>query len=485
MKYKIPPGVFDILPEDEREPWKSSYLWNYVEREIRRVASDFGYSEIRTPAFERTELFHRGVGETSDIVSKEMYTFDDKGGRSMSLRPEGTAPAMRAYIENNLNNKSSVHKIFYIGPMFRYERAQAGRYRQHHQFGVEAIGNPGADQDVEVIDLIHTVYQRLGLKHLKVCINTLGDIESRLIYREELKKYLAQYADELSDDSKNRLEVNPLRILDSKNPRDQEIVSGAPTIDDFLTDTARAHFDKVQELISLIGIPYEVSSNLVRGLDYYTHTVFEIVAGELGAQNSIVGGGRYDGLIKTLGGPDVPACGFGCGIERVIQTMLKQMVALPRPDHPTLFLIPLGDKAREECFKLTHELRQKEIRVSMDFSGRKLNKVMQYANQIRAQYVAVVGDEEISSGEVELKEMDTGERFKAPLHRLSRILRIEGEKKAFMDVWSELSQPFEDPREQEFFIKKLGSSIVQTSEVTKDLEVALENIQNIVEQSEK
>ncbi|MEC7839625.1 MAG: histidine--tRNA ligase [Chlamydiota bacterium] len=482
MKYKIPPGVFDIIPEDERNPWKSSHLWNYVEREIRKIAREFGYHEIRTPLFERTELFQRGVGETSDIVSKEMYTFEDKGKRMISLRPEGTAPAMRAFIENNLANRGAIHKLFYIGPMFRYERSQAGRYRQHHQFGVEAIGVSAPEQDVEVIALIYTLYQRLGLKHLGVCLNTLGDNESRKNFRDALKKYLDDYKSELSEDSLTRLEVNPLRILDSKDPNDKKIIENAPSIHEYLSPTAKEHFDRVQELLTDLKIPFTVSDKLVRGLDYYNHTVFEIVAGELGAQNSMVGGGRYDGLIKTLGGQDLPAIGFGCGIERVIQTMLAQMVTIPTPDHPILFFIPLGEKAKNACFKVLHDLRQKGISAQMDLSGRKLNKVMQYANQIRAEYVAVVGDTELETGEIELKEMHTGEKFKAPLNNLSRILRIESEKETFMKVWSELTEPFQDSREKDFFVKKLGSSIQHTSEASHDLKVAVENIQDLVEQ---
>lgn len=481
MKYKIPPGVFDILPQDDQAPWRSSYLWNYVEKEIRAIAQEFGYRELRTPLFEKTELFHRTVGESSDIVTKEMYTFEDKGGRMLSLRPEGTAPAMRAFIDNNLASQGTVHKLYYIGPMFRYERAQAGRYRQHHQFGVEAIGIKNPEQDVEVIDLIYSLYRRLGLQQLTLYINSLGDSESRLAFREALREYLLKYQHELSEDSQRRLTTNPLRILDSKDPKDQEIVDGAPCLLDFLNEESKKHFHDVQQLLEKIGIPYKINSKLVRGLDYYNHTVFEIVAGELGAQNSMVGGGRYDGLIKTLGGPDLPSIGFGCGIERLIQTMLKQMVPLPKPDHPLLFLIPLGDKAKEKCFVLMHSLRQEGIAVQMDMSGRKLGKAMQHANQIRAEYVAVVGDSELETGRIELKEMESGNSYPALLDHLARLLRLESKKGPLMKMWSELSIPFEDEFERDFFINKMRSAIQVSCEASKNLELALQNIQKLVE----
>lgn len=428
MTIAIPPGVFDILPNDPKEKWRSSYLWQYVEAAIRQAAANYGFQEIRTPIFERTELFKRGVGETSDIVSKEMYTFEDKGERSMSLRPEGTAPVMRSFIENQLHTESPVQKLYYICPMFRYERAQAGRYRQHHQFGVEAIGNAAPEQDAECIDLVYSLYNKLGLKNLKVGLNSIGDAESRTAYRKALQDYLLTFYDQLSEDSKVRFEANPLRILDSKDPADKKIVEKAPSILEFLNDESRSHFEDVKRLLNSLKIPFEINSNLVRGLDYYNKTVFEITAGELGAQNSVVGGGRYDGLIKTLGGPDLPAFGFGSGIERLLQTMLKQHVPLPKPHRPTLFLIALGENAQASCFQLLHKLRTEGIAAQMDFSGRKLNKVMQYADQIQARFVVVVGDNEIQTGSVELKEMATGEKKKAPLSDLLPFLLNENDK---------------------------------------------------------
>lgn len=423
MNFSIPPGVFDIIPHASKDKWSESHLWNWLESQIRQIASEYGFQEIRTPVFERTELFQRSVGEASDIVSKEMYTFIDRGERSMTLRPEGTAAVMRSFIENQMHQNASITKLFYIEPMFRYERAQAGRYRQHHQFGAEVIGSKAPEQDVELIDLLYTLYNRLGLKNLHVCINSIGDVESRVLYRDALQGYLKGFYDELSKESKIRLEVNPLRILDSKDPKDKEIIKEAPSILDFLNQESLDHFHAVQNLLKKINIPFTVNHMLVRGLDYYNKTVFEITAGELGAQNSIAGGGRYDGLLKTLGGPDLPSIGFGTGLERIIQTMLKQEVQLPSAYHPQVFLIAMGEESKEVCFALLHNLRENGIRALMDFSDRKMNKLMHYANQVQATYVVVIGENEIKSGEVELKEMSTGEKNSCSIENLPTLLK--------------------------------------------------------------
>lgn len=481
MKYPIPPGVFDIIPEDRKERWKSSYLWAFVERTIRETARDFGFQELRTPLFERTELFQRGVGATSDIVSKEMYTFDDKGGRSLSLRPEGTAPAMRAFIEHQLHQSSPIQKLFYIAPMFRYERAQAGRYRQHHQFGVEAIGNVSPEQDAEVIDLLSTFYQRLGLKNLSLHLNSIGDAATRLAFRQALKDYLRPHFPLLSPDSQVRFETNPLRILDSKDPRDRELVAGAPSILDFLSDEEMAHFEEVKHLLDILEIPYQVNPLLVRGLDYYNKTVFEFVAGELGAQNSIGGGGRYDGMLQSLGGPDLPSIGFGTGIERIIQTMISQEVDLVEPDHPLIFLVPLGDKAKTACFELLHNLRQEGIAAQMDFSGKKVGKVLQYADQIRSTYVAVIGDQELQAQEVELKEMATGNKLNISLPELIPILKLNTKSSAFAELWEEMSQPFQSEEQALFFTDQLKSSLVKTQESTQRVVQHLEKLKKVVE----
>lgn len=481
MDIPKPPGVFDILPRGTEEEWQLSHLWVHVENIIRKIANDYGFEEIRTPLFERTELFKRGVGEGTDVVSKEMYTFEDRGGRSMSLRPEGTAPAVRAFVENSLYNESRIHKLFYIGPMFRYERSQAGRYRQHHQFGVEVIGSDAPEQDAEVIDLLYSLYRRLGLSNLQVHVNSIGSPECRIAFKNALKEYLKAHFNELSNDSKNRFENNPLRILDSKDPEDRRIVEKAPSILDYLSPEDQDNFARVTQLLSQLKIPYEINPKLVRGLDYYNKTVFEIVSGQLGAQNSIGGGGRYDGLIKTLGGPDLPALGFGTGIERILQTMIKQGVQPKTSYQPTLFLIPIGEEAHKVCFTLTHELREKGISAQMDFSRKKVGKAMQLANQMKARFVAVVGDHELQSREVELKEMSTGQTYKAPLLHLTRILELETNSSDILRVWEEIHKPFTEPGEIEFFLKRIGQSIEQTKSLTQKLQTAMEEIQEIIE----
>ena len=422
MNIKAPPGTFDVIPNDQKESWHNSHLWDHVETVFREISRRFGYEEIRTPVFERTELFQRGVGESSDIVLKEMYTFEDKGGRMMSLRPEGTASVLRAFVEHHFHAQSPIHKLFYMGPMFRYERAQAGRYRQFHQFGAEAIGNGTPEQDVEMIDLVCSIYKELGLKNLKIYLNSIGDTESRTAFRKALQEHLRPSLTKLSEDSQKRFELNPLRILDSKNPVDQELLVGAPSILDFLNASSDAHFKKVRHLLDDLQLDYEVNPRLVRGLDYYVETVFEIVSGELGAQNSIGGGGRYDGLLKQLGGPDLPCIGFATGIERIILTLLKQEIAVPKPAGPVLFLIGLDDESRKVCFRLLHQLRQKGIPAEMDFSNRKLPKIMQYANGIGAQKVVVIGENELKENIVEIKDMASGTTQKTPIHDLSNFL---------------------------------------------------------------
>lgn len=410
MKIAIPSGLFDIVPTKTKQPWQQIELWQYVEASIRSVAEAFAYREIRVPIFERTELFQRSVGEETDIVSKEMYTFEDRGGRSMTLRPEGTASVMRSFITNAMQNEGSHHRLFYFGPMFRYERPQAGRYRQHHQFGVEVVGAGTAAQDAEIIDLLYTIYKQLGLKNLRVCLNSLGDSESRANFRAAFCDYLNKYVSDLSDDSQRRFETNPLRILDSKDANDQKILEEAPKLQQFLSRDASAHFDAVQSHLDWIELPYTVTDRLVRGLDYYNQTVFEVVSEDLGAQNSLGGGGRYDGLLKMLGGPDLPTAGFATGLERVVQAMINQGVAEIAARGPELFLIALGEEAHETAFRLLHRLRNEGIACQMELSKRKLKPAMQMANQLKAEFVTVLGSDEVKKQEVELKRMADGEK---------------------------------------------------------------------------
>lgn len=411
MNYHIAKGVFDILPKDPdpKGNWRSIHYWQYVESIIRKISFEYGFSEIRTPIFETTELFKRSIGTTTDIVTKEMYTFQDKASRSLTLRPEGTAPVLRSFIEKRLDKSGdSFCKFFYLLPMFRYERQQAGRYRQHHQFGVEAIGDNSPHQDVEVIDLFYTFLQRLGLQELTLQINSIGNKSERQKYRHALKMYLRPSLDSLSPESQNRYEVNPLRILDSKNPHDKKLITNAPKIVDFLETESKEHFENVCSCLESLKIPFQLNHSLVRGLDYYNNTVFEITSTYLGAQNSLGGGGRYDGLIKELGGQDLPSFGFGAGLERIIQTMLAEKVYMPKPNCPTLLLIPLGCDAKKKCFQMLSKLRKEHIAVEMDFSDKKLKHKMRYADSIKTRYVAVIGENELKNNKFELKEMESG-----------------------------------------------------------------------------
>lgn len=417
MNYQAAKGVFDVLPRDALG-WRESHLWQFIESQIRFVCDLYAYREIRTPLFETTELFTRSIGSHTDIVTKEMYTFQDKAGRSLTLRPEGTAPVMRAFIEKNLDQQGPLHKFFYIIPMFRYERQQAGRYRQHHQFGVEAIGSHSPFQDVEVIHLLWSFYERLGLKDLTLHLNSIGDAEARKDFRHKLKIYLRPHFEELSKESQERYEANPLRILDSKDPKDQALLKDAPSILDSLNDASRTHFEQICALLKGEGILYTLNPRLVRGLDYYNNTVFEITSNELGAQNSLGGGGRYDGLLSQLGGPDLPACGFGAGIERIIQTLLAQNCPIPAHPAPLLFIIPLGQEGEIAAFRLTNSLRKHNLRVEMDLTGKKLKNALRYAAASGARFVMVVGENELKTEKVEIKEMATGMTKIVPLNRL-------------------------------------------------------------------
>lgn len=425
MNYSIAKGTFDILPVEtnEEDKWRESSRWQYLEDVMRNTAHDYGFKEIRTPILEKTELFIRGVGESSDIVTKEMYTFIDRGERSMTMRPEGTASTMRAFVEKKLYCQPGPLKYFYIGPMFRYERPQAGRYRQHHQLGAEAIGIGTPEQDVELIDMLCEVYRRLGLKNLAVQINSVGDSASRAAYKEALTAYLQPQFTALSPDSQVRFTKNILRILDSKDPGDQKILKDAPILSDFLTPDAKSHFERVLKLLDTLKIHYVINSKLVRGLDYYNKTVFEITTSDLGAQNSIGAGGRYDGLIETIGGPDLPSVGFATGMERVIQTMIKQNAPFPKAAHPVVFLIPMGEEALQYCFELACTLRHERIATEIDLSGKKVQHGLQLANQTNAEFAIVIGDEELKTKNVKIKNMSTREAIDCPLNDLPSKLK--------------------------------------------------------------
>lgn len=425
MDYTLPKGVFDILPQepDPADAWRNSDHWQYIESVIRDITRTYGYKEIRTPIFEKTELFVRTVGESSDIVTKEMYTFEDKGGRSLTLRPENTAAVMRAIVEKQLYNQPGSSKLYYIGPMFRYERPQAGRYRQHHQFGAEVIGVSKAEQDAEVIDLLLELYRRLGIKSLKVMINSVGDPSCRAPYKEALMEYLRPHLDQLSPESQGRFSKNVLRILDSKDPRDQALIEKAPMPIQMLNEEAKEHFEELRRLLERLGVEYEINPKLVRGLDYYNRTVFEITAGELGAQNSIVGGGRYDGLMQELGGPNLPAVGFATGMERILQTMTGQKISFPQPPHPFLYLVAIGDDSRQFCFELMAQLRRVGIPTEMELQGKKVGQGLQIASALGARYCLVLGEDEFKTKEVKLKEMDSRQTLNLSLDNLTTSIQ--------------------------------------------------------------
>ena len=423
MKIQIPKGTFDLLPYGCKETWRLSDLWQYAIAVIRRTAAEYGYREIQTPIYERTELFARGVGETSDIVTKEMFTFLDRAERSLSLRPEGTASVVRAFVENNLAQLGTTHKFFYIGPMFRYERPQSGRYRQHHQFGAEAFGVASPEQDVELIDLLLQIYQRLGLKHLKVHINTVGDPASRENYRNTLLHYLKPHFAELSEDSKIRFEKNPLRILDSKDPQDKKIVEKAPSILNHLTPEAKKHFQTLCHLLDQSQIPYVIDDKIVRGLDYYNKTVFEVLAEDLGAQNTIGAGGRYDGLISQFDGPEIPSIGFATGLERVLQIMVAQNVHYPSTLRPFIYFIPLGDEAREKCFVLTTACRHSHIPADVELSAKKVPAAIQNAVRLEAKYICIIGSDELKKGSAMIKELATRQEKEIFLDKLIFTLK--------------------------------------------------------------
>lgn len=417
-QFQIPKGTFDILPTCAEEPWRASYVWQWAESILRKTALEYGFREIRTPIFERTELFDRGVGETSDIVTKEMFTFDDRGGRSMTLRPEGTAAVMRALIDDRLLEKGPVHKLFYIGPMFRYERPQSGRYRQHHQFGAEAVGVSSPEQDVEIISLLLEVYRRLGLRDLKVLVNTVGDPATRDAYRAALQDYFRPHLARLSPESQVRFEKNPLRILDSKDPADKELVATAPSILHYLSPASKAHFSTLCHLLEALHIPYQMDDKIVRGLDYYHHTVFEIVTQHLGAQNTVGAGGRYDGLMSQFGGPDLPGVGFGTGIERILQTLIASGGQLPPAPHPFLYFVPLGEEARSHALQYALACRREGIPAELDLHAKKIGTALQHATRLNATYALLLGSEELARGEIVLKHLVNREQRTLPLRQL-------------------------------------------------------------------
>ena len=394
-------GTLDLLP-------KESSKTQYIEAAVREIAENYGFSEMRTPVFEHTELFQRSVGETTDVVQKEMYTFEDKGGRSITLRPEGTAGAARAFLEHGLFNDALPQKIYYLTSCYRYEKPQAGRLREFHQFGVESFGAGTPAADAEIIFLAHAVFRYLGVQNLTLEINSIGCPECRKKFQEALKAYFESCREQLCDTCKSRLERNPMRILDCKSPVCSEIAAGAPKILDFLCDGCRAHFDAVQRYLTAMDIDFTVNPAIVRGLDYYTRTVFEFVSSEIGAQGTVCGGGRYDGLLEELGGKPMPACGFGMGIERLLLLMEAQGVPFPEPKKCDIYLVSMGEAAQVEAAVLAEQLREEGLSAQFDTVGRGLKAQMKYADKLGAAYTVVLGDAELESRRVSLKNMRDG-----------------------------------------------------------------------------
>lgn len=401
MAFQKPTGTQDLLPGVIEK-------WQFIEERARDLCRRFNYFEIRTPIFEQTSLFERGVGETTDIVEKEMYTFLDKGERSMTLRPEGTAGVVRSYVENKLYGEPDVSKLYYIGPMFRYERPQAGRQRQFHQFGVEAFGATDPAIDAEVIALGYQYCRELGLQGVKVELNSVGNPASRAAYRDRLIEFLTPMKDSLCKDCQSRMERNPLRVLDCKV--DQDKFGGAPSILDSLDEECSTHFEKVKQLLTDMGVEYELNHRLVRGLDYYTHTAFEYKAQGIGAIDTIGGGGRYNGLVAEVGGPDQPGIGMAIGLERIALILEKQEVAAGQRRPLDVYLISLGEAAEREITSQLFKLRQAGFSAERDYLGRKMKAQMKSADRMQARYTAILGDDELTRGEIALKSMETGEQ---------------------------------------------------------------------------
>ena len=407
-------GTKDLLPLDTAR-------WREFEAVIHETMNQWGFGEIRTPIFEKTELFSRSVGEESDIVSKQMYTFNDQSDTSLTLRPELTAPTMRSYIQHNMAREGALTKLYYMDTLFRQERPQAGRLRQFNQFGAEAIGSPHPEQDAEVIALVCTILNKLGVANLTVLVNTVGSSESRERYRSELVNFLTPLKNELSETSQNRLKSNPLRILDTKNKKEVALLSDAPSILNSLNSEDLVHFEKVQGFLNELGIAHECSNKLVRGLDYYTRTTFEITSPDVGAQNALCGGGRYDELIEQLGGRSTPAVGFAAGIERIMLALgEKQDKATEKV---IIYIVTASDSAVDSLFRLVNELRQNGISTSFDTLRRSVKAQMREANRLAATHAVIVGEEEIADSSAKVKNFKTGEQISISMSDLVSHLK--------------------------------------------------------------
>ena len=417
MQIKALKGTKDIYGEEMRR-------WLKLESTIRQLCEDFGFSQIRTPIFEMTTLFQRGVGDTTDIVQKEMYSFVDKGDNAITLKPEGTAPVVRAYLEHSMHAETQPIKLYYMSPAFRYERPQAGRQRQFHQFGVEMFGSQSPTADAEVIALAHTLLQRLGITKVELHINSLGGAECRKKYNETLKAFLYERKDKLCPLCQERMIKNPLRVLDCKNESCQEMFKDAPTVLDTLGPKCKEHFEQLKELLDMMEIPYIVDPGIVRGLDYYTQTVFEFISNSIGAQGTVCGGGRYDKLVEEIGGPSTPAVGFGAGMERLLLVQNKEHKDIDLAPSRDIFIGYMGDRAMKRAFKLVHTLRQEGISAESDHLQRSVKAQMKYANKIGAKYAAIIGESELVENALTLKDMASGEQTKVSFDELIKVMKI-------------------------------------------------------------
>lgn len=422
MKIQAPKGTRDILPSE-------IHRWQYVSNVFAGLCDCFGYKEIRIPVFEHTELFQRGVGDTTDIVQKEMYTFDDKGGRSVTLRPEGTAGVVRSYIENGMYSLPQPIKLYYDITAYRYENVQKGRYREFHQFGVEALGAAGPEIDVEIISILYMFFEKLGLKQTGLNINSIGCPACRKPYLEKLKEYFRPLLNTLCADCNNRFEKNPLRIIDCKNEGCKRFIEGAPLQLDNLCDECRIHFAGLKAGLENLGINYKIDSKIVRGLDYYTRTVFEFVSEKGGSQGTICGGGRYDGLVEMCGGPSVPGIGFALGVERLLMELDIQGVTIEEPQAPDIYIATLGQKAVDLAMDMVYKLRGCGVKAETDLMGRSLKAQMKYADKKRFSYTVVIGDDEIEAGKGVLKDMRTGDQKDVSLDSVVDRLKNQVEER--------------------------------------------------------
>lgn len=408
-------GTKDILPSEISG-------WKFLEETVKRIFSEFNYKEIRTPIFEETSLFARGIGEETDIVGKEMYTFTDRSETSLTLKPEMTASVVRAFIEHSLGKQQQLNKLYYISPMFRQERPQAGRQRQFHQFGAEALGGTSPLLDAEMIIMAYNILSGLGLKDLTVVLNSLGVPSSREKYKELLRKYLEDKKEQLSEDSRKRFDKNILRIFDSKDEKDQAIVKDAPLLIDYIDDESREHFEVVKDVLKKAGVPFAIDPKLVRGLDYYTKTTFEILSGKVGSQSALCGGGRYDLLIEQLGGDPAPGVGFAAGMERILLACENEKISLPADEGPDVYIIRLDKELGTEAYDLSLKLRNEGLDVEMDYLDRSVKAQMREANKLNADFVLFIGGDEYKAGSLNLKNMSDGEQKLIPLSDVDSVI---------------------------------------------------------------